>query len=169
MKRSLIVGGSLLVLCSVVPLAQTPATAKYPEIGVWKQNLEKSKYITGQPARMSVRKYETTADGFIVVTIAGLDSQGNPTFNMGRFKYDGKDYPVYPNTALLAFVATGAKLATNAYKIVDAYTGEFTSKDNTGKVTGTNTRVVSRDGKTLTATAKDATGKVTNVLVFDRQ
>ncbi len=45
----------------------------------------------------------------------------------------------------------------------------FTNKDNTGKVTGTNTRVVSKDGKTLIVTAKDASGKETSVLVFDKQ
>ena len=41
---------------SVYLVAQSPANPKYPEIGLWKQNIEKSKYMTGQPPRMSVRK-----------------------------------------------------------------------------------------------------------------
>jgi hypothetical protein len=150
--------------------AQTPAKPKFPESGLWKQNIEKSKYMTGQPPRMAVRKYEIAPDGFLMVTISSIDTQGNPGFNLGRFKYDdGKDYPIYSNTALAAMVATGAKPATGTYHLVDASTGMFTNKDNTGKVTGTNTRTLSADGKTLTVTAKDATGKVTSVLVFDKQ
>src|ERR1700680_3630092 len=76
-----ILGGT----ASVRLVAQIPPKPKYPEIGLWKQNIEKSKYMTGQPPRMSVRKYETTADGFVMLTIVGVDAQGNPQFNLVRF------------------------------------------------------------------------------------
>ena len=151
-------------------VAQIPAKPQYPEIGLWKENIEKSKYMTGQPPRMSVRKYETTDDGFVTLTIVGVDAQGNPQFNFVRFKYDdGKDYPRYTNAALARMAATGAKPGTSTYKILDGSTAEFTQKDNTGKVTGTQTRAVSTDGKTLTLTVKDASGKVMVVEVYDKQ
>jgi hypothetical protein len=162
--------GVLGSTASVRLVGQSPANPKYPEIGLWKQNIEKSKYVTGQPPRISVRKYETTADGFVTLTIVGVDAQGNPQFNFVRFKYDdGKDYPRYTNGALARMVATGAKPGTSRYKILDGSTAEFTQKDNTGKVTGTQTRAVSTDGKTLTLTAKDASGKVMVVEVYDKQ
>jgi hypothetical protein len=161
-----ILGGT----ASVRLVAQIPAKPKSPEIGLWKQNIEKSKYMTGQPPRMSVRKYETTADGFVMLTIVGVDAQGSPQFGLVRFKYDdGKDYPRYTTAALARMAATGAKPGTSTYKILDGSTAEFTQKDNTGKVTGTSTRAVSTDGKTLTLTAKDASGKVMGVEVYDKQ
>jgi hypothetical protein len=163
---ALILGGT----ASVRLVAQSPAKPKYPEIGLWKQNIEKSKYMTGQPPRMSVRKYETSADGFVTLTIVGVDAQGNPQFNFIRFRYDdGKDYPRYTNAALARMVATGAKPGTSTYKILDGSTAEFTQKDNTGKITGIITRTVSTDGKTLTLTVKDASGKIMGVEVYDKQ
>ena len=169
-NRLVVSGGLFLLLASVGASAQTPAKSKDSEIGRWKQNIEKSKYMTGQPPQMAVRKYETTADDFVIVTIATLDAQGNPGFNLARFKYDdGKDYAIYSNAALAAMAATGAKPATGTYHLVDASTRMFTNKDNTGKVTGTNTRVLSTDGKTLTVTFKDATGKVTSIAVWEKQ
>jgi hypothetical protein len=66
-------------------------------------------------------------------------------------------------------LATGAKPGTSTYKILDGSTAEFTQKDNTGKVAGTQTRAVSTDGKTLTLTAKDASGNVMVVEVYDKQ
>jgi hypothetical protein len=168
-----VVGVALVVVlggtASVRLGAQNPP-ATYPELGVWKLNVEKSKYTMPQPLTMEVRKYETSPDGFVTVTIATVGTDGNPGFVLGRFKYDdGKDYPIYSTTALATMVATGAQPGTGTYTIIDAYTGQFTSKDNTGKVTATNTRVVSKDGKTLTQTSKDASGKVTSVQVFDKR
>ena len=68
------------------------------------------------------------------MTIATLDAQGNPGFNLARFKYDdGKDYAIYSNAALAAMVATGAKPATGTYHLVDTSTRMFTNKTTRGK------------------------------------
>jgi ABC-type xylose transport system substrate-binding protein len=76
-------------------------------------------------------------------------------------KYDGKDYPV-----------TGSQdFDAISLKRVDAGTAQATLKKG-GKVIQTATRVVSKDGKTLTLTTIGANAKgqaVNNVLVFDKR
>ena len=74
--------------------------------------------------------------------------------------YDGKEYPVKgnPNADMVSV------------KRVDDSTGESTFK-KAGKVTATNTRKLSADGKTLTVTSKGVTedGKPrTDVQVFEK-
>jgi hypothetical protein len=154
---------------SVRLVAQSPTAKDDPGNGLWKLNLEKSKFTTGQPPKTSVLKQETTADGFIVVTQTTINAQGNPGFFLVRFKTDGQDYPQYSAADLVRMLATGAKPGTATFKRIDVQTFERTEKDNTGKVTGTTTRVVSTDGKTSTMTFKDASGNVRIVHVWDRQ
>jgi ABC-type xylose transport system substrate-binding protein len=75
-------------------------------------------------------------------------------------KYDGKDYPITGNPAA----------DTASFKRVDDQTGESTFKKD-GKVTATNVRVLSKDGKTLTITSKGTTadGKPrSDVQVFEK-
>jgi hypothetical protein len=94
-------------------------------------------------------------------TLKGIDAEGKPTLVQYTAKYDGKDYPV-----------TGAQdFDAIALKRVDAVTAQATLKKG-GKVTQTTTRVVSKDGKTLTLTTTGTNAKgqaVNNVLVFDKR
>ena len=60
--------------------------------------------------------------------------------------YDGKDYPIKGNP----------NADTGAFKRIDERTGETTFKKG-GKVTSTNIRALSADGKTLTITSKGTT------------
>ena len=172
MKRSFIAVGLLVFVCSGVVLAQAPAagTKTDPLIGTWKQNPEKSSPKL-PPGTVSVRQYILRPDGFMVTIFSGVTAQGNPTFTQVTWKYDGKDYTQYTPVSLAEFSAKGVKPTTTAYRAVDAYTTEMTFKDNTGKVsfTGVRSRVVSRDGKTLTDTSKgtDAQGRPVNN-VFDK-
>jgi hypothetical protein len=74
--------------------------------------------------------------------------------------YDGKEYPVKgnPNADMVSV------------KRIDATTSESTFK-KAGKVTATNTRALSADGKVLTVTSKGVTedGKPRNdVQVFEK-
>jgi hypothetical protein len=74
--------------------------------------------------------------------------------------YDGKDYPVKGNPTA----------DTISAKLIDKLTGESTLKKG-GKVTATNHRALSADGKTLTITSKGVTedGKPRNdVQVFEK-
>jgi hypothetical protein len=57
-----------------------------------------------------------------LLTIATIDAQGNPSFNQGRFKFDGKEYPMYTNTTLLPALTSGARTGMTVIKMVDAYT-----------------------------------------------
>jgi hypothetical protein len=82
---------------------------------------------------------------------------------------DGKNYPEYTQTSLAEFAAADTKPNTNAYKLSDAQSVEITRFDGAGKVTGTSTQVLSKDGKTHVATGRDASGKVLSVQVWERQ
>ena len=172
MKRSLIAVSLLVLVYSVVALAQAPAagTKTDPIIGTWKINPEKSAPKL-PPGTVQLRQYLLRTDGFMVTIFSGVTAEGNPTFTQITHKYDGKDYAQYTQASLAEFSAKGAKTPTNAYRAVDAYTSELTQKDSTGKITGIRTRVVSRDGKTLTDTLKgtNAQGQAVNtVIVFDK-
>ena len=167
MKRNLTGCGILLMLCSVMLFAQVK---RDPRIGTWRISLEKSQLPSNTlPPKMQVRRYEARSDGFTVMSQAGLDGQGNPTFNQVTFKADGLDYANYTVATLTDLSLTGAKPNTIAYKAVDNFIMELTVKDGAGKVTGLQTQVVATDGKTLTVTSTDPLGKVLSVTVFDKQ
>ncbi|MGA2713368.1 MAG: hypothetical protein ABSG41_09690 [Bryobacteraceae bacterium] len=80
---------------------------------------------------------------------------------------------MYTQVSLPDFSTKSVKPPTSAYRAVDAYTTELIQKDGSGKpvFTGIRTRVVSKDGKTLTDTSKgtNAQGRaVDTVLVYDK-
>ncbi len=131
-----------------------------PAAGTWELNLAKSKFSPGPPPKSQTRTYEVTGAD-VKYTLKGIDAEGKPTLVQYSAKYDGKDYPV-----------TGSQdFDAIALKRVDAVTAQATLKKG-GKVAQTGTRVVSKDGKTLTltTTGKDAKGQaVNNVLVFDKR
>jgi hypothetical protein len=162
----LIAVGLLIAVCSGLVLAQAPAvgTKTDPIIGTWKLNPEKSN-PKPSPGTVSVRRYELRPDGFMTTIIVGVTPQGDPSFTQTTWKYDGKDYPQYTQGSLAELSAKGVKPGTDASRAIDAYTSELTQKDNTGKVTfAGRTRVVSKDGKTLTIKGQAAN----TVAVYDR-
>ena len=136
------------------------AQATDPASGTWELNLAKSKFSPGPPPKSQTRTYEVTG-GDVKYSLKGIDAEGKPTLVQYSAKYDGKDYPV-----------TGSQdFDTISLKRVDAATAQATLKKG-GKAVQTTTRVVSKDGKTLTltTTGKDAKGQaVNNVLVFDKR
>lgn len=172
MKRSMTAFCLLVLLSGSTLLAQTPKIGE--AIGTWKLNLAKSKWSPGPPQSgpaSDLRTWETRKDGFTLLTISSVDSQGNPTFQMFAYKPDGKDYSSYNNTTLAEFLATGAKGGTTSVKLTDDYTAILQTKDSKGVPGLPITRVVSKDGKTVTMTTKgkNARGQtIENVLVYDR-
>ena len=95
------------------------------------------------------------------LTAKGTDGQGQPIDNQYTAKYDGKDYPVTGNP----------NWDSISLKRINANKVEFTRK-KAGKVVGTGTRVVSKDGKTLTITAKGVNAKgekTSSTAVYDKQ
>src|SRR4051812_31839201 len=118
----------LLVCLAWAVYAQAPE--KDPRVGTWKLNVEKSKYAAGQKApRTAIRQWAAAPDGATVMTIATVDAAGNPGFTQARFKFDGKEYPVYSNTNLLPALTAAAKTGVTSMKMMDSYTTVATRKD----------------------------------------
>jgi len=134
-----------------------------PSIGAWKLNVAKSKFTPGPPIKADTRSYEVH-DGWLIVTTETTQPTGEKTGVRFAAKFDGKEYP-----QIGRFAPTVALIS---YQPVDKRTLKYTVKDTAGKVTSTNTRTVSADGKTMTIEQKstDASGlPVLNVELFDRQ
>ncbi|MDE2250326.1 MAG: hypothetical protein KGL25_02830 [Gammaproteobacteria bacterium] len=127
--------------------------------GSWKLNAAMSKF-SGPAAKSITRVYKETAEGTsLEQKTVGAD--GKEMSMHVTIKYDGKDHQVTGNPDADAV----------AGKLLDAHTAHFTMKRG-GKEVGTVHRVVSADGKTLTANniGTHADGKpYDDTLVFDRQ
>jgi hypothetical protein len=130
-----------------------------PFSGVWKLNLSQSKLPPPTPQSQTVR-IEADA-GSIRIREEIVSEKGERVTVTLEAKFDGKDYAV-----------AGSSFAdTVAYQRVDSHTLKGTVKKG-GKVVETETAVVSKNGKTMTATysATEPTGKqFTGVAVLDKQ
>jgi hypothetical protein len=149
--------GIVVLGFSEVPL---PAQETDPLVGTWELNVAKSKFGPGRAPKNETRTYVVSGQD-IKATTKGADSAGKPTAAEFTVNYDGKDRPITgnPDADMLSL------------KRVDAFTTEFTQK-RAGKVAMTGTRIISRDGKTMTITTKgtDATGRTINdVAVFEKR
>ena len=138
------------------PIAQTPDK----NVGTWRLNLAKSKYIPGPAPYEGTLKIEPETNG-LKFTIHGLDAEGKPVDFEFSPRFDGKDYLVtgLPEADMIVL------------KRINANTIETVSKKG-GKPVMTTRSVVSKDGKTRTSTwhGKNAEGKdVHNVVVFDKK
>jgi len=144
-----------LVLCFVSALS----FAGNPNIGTWKLNEAKSNFPPGAPKNTLV-VYEAVGDKMIV-TVDGIDGEGEAIHNEWKGQFDGKDYPL-----------TGDPMSdTRSYKVIDDRTLELTNKKN-GKVTVAARITVSADGKsrTVTVTTTDGTGKkIEYTEAYDKQ
>ncbi len=148
------------VLALGFPVMGLWAQAADPASGTWELNLAKSKFSPGPPPKSLTRTFEVTGAD-VKYTLKGIDAEGKPTLVQFTAKYDGKDYPVTGSPDFDAI----------SLKRVDAVTTDATLKKG-GKVVQTSTRVVSKDGKTLTLTVKGTNAKgqtVNNVTVFDKR
>jgi len=148
--KCMMFGLVMAVFASSVALSQTADNF----FGKWELNVQKSTYDPGPAPRSRTVTFEDRGDGVILVTMEAIDAQGNRGFNQFAAKADGKDYPQ---------LVLGAEVPQSiSLELVDAYT----------LVSGTMTRTISEDGKTLTVTnkGKDEQGQqYTNVEVFERQ
>ena len=153
MTKHLRTAAALLVVVTATAFAQ----ADNPLVGTWKLNAAKSKGIAFTSGGTKV---EAAGDGVkFTVELVGPDGTSNWGFTAN---YDGKDNPV-----------TGKNPYgdTVALTRVDAKTTRITVKQG-GKVTVTQTIVVSDDGKTRTTTVKgtDAKGQpVDGVSFYEKQ
>lgn len=151
---------AVLAVCLVVLSPLSGFAQTDPSIGTWKLNLAKSKFSPGPPPQSQTLTEEAVGQG-IKVTTKGTNAEGQPIDTQFTANFDGKDYPVTGNPIW----------DTITLKRIDAYKVGYTLK-KAGKVLSTGTRVVSKDGKTLTLTAKgvNAKGEKTSVTaVYEKQ
>lgn len=155
--RSLTSSLTLGVILTAAALVS--AQGANPRVGTWHLNVEKSKYDPG-PAPKSQTLVITAAGAAETVTSEMVSASGEKTATVYTASYDGKPSPL-----------KGSAIAdTVALKRIDDHTSERTDSKG-GKVVQTYTRVVSKDGKTMTVTVKgtNAQGQaVHNVIVFEK-
>ena len=130
-----------------------------PLIGSWKMDATKSKFDPGPATKSSTVVYAAAGAG-LKATIDGVTSTGDKTHWEYTAQYDGKDVAVTgsgnPDADMVAMTRASANVTQTVYK-------------KGGKVTLTNKRTVSADGKTLTVTqtGTNAAGqKVNNTIVY---
>lgn len=134
-----------------------------PFVGIWKQNMTKSKFNPppATPGQGNMHEIEAVPNGIRVVT-RGVNAQGQPTGSRWTAAYDGKDVPLND---------LSGNLDTIAIKKTGPRSFEAVSK-KAGKVMRTSQWSVSADGKMLSRTSKsvDAQGvSHDDLFVYDRQ
>ena len=151
------VGVAMVVVVGGAALAQSSNTS----IGTWKMNVAKSTAKSGPVNKSGTTRIEAAGAG-VKVTVDGVDADGTVRHWEFTGNYDGKDNPITGNASqgdMVALTRVDANTTRNIYK-------------KGGKVTVTQTAVVSTDGKTRTNSAKgtNALGKtVDSVTVYDKQ
>ena len=148
---------TLLLVALVFNVSAAPADE---HSGTWKMNPTKSNYSPGPAPKSITVKIASDADNMKLIS-DGIDAAGKPTHVEYTAKYDGKDYAI-----------TGIPNAdTIALERLDASTIRSTTKKG-DQVVMTVTSVISKDGKTRTATFKGENAEgldVNNVVVYDKQ
>jgi hypothetical protein len=142
MKRLLMLAS--LVVLTVVSSGPLLAQSN-PQIGTWKLNVAKSKYVNVQGPKSGTRTVEAQGDG-AKVTTEGVAGDGSRIAYSFTTNFDGKD------SAISGVGAPGGEDVV-AIKRVDANTSTGMGK-KAGKMIRTVRFVVSNDGKVLTVTVK---------------
>ena len=164
MRKSLFVLS--LVLVAVLALSATIVYGADMFSGTWKVNVAKSKYSPGPPPKSNTQVI-TAVDGGMKVVTDGVNNEGKKTHNEYTVKFDGKDYPEKPMLDGKPN-PNGADMIST--KKIDDNTYEATTKQK-GKVLAVTKNVISKDGKTRTATAAGKNGEgqtVNNTIVWEK-
>jgi len=154
-----VVAVALVVVLGGTALAQSSNS----EVGTWKLNLALSQRLgnPGAGLKSSIVKMEAAAAG-IKVTVDSVSDDGTVRHYEYTANYDGKDNPVTGNSQ------NGDVVALTR---IDANTTKTVNKKG-GKITVTQTSVVSADGnrRTTTSTGTNALEQsVNSVTVYDKQ
>jgi hypothetical protein len=152
----------MLKLIAGLAIAALGLCAADNSVGVWKRNVESTKYESANPNPItSMIMVREAVPGGLKITTTGHRKDGTPINYTVTVIYDGKDYPVSGN---------GSVFDTIAITQIDANT--FPSVTKKGKYHMNGMTVVSKDGKTMTITNKgtDADGKPTSFsVVWNKQ
>jgi hypothetical protein len=120
-----------------------------------------------RPKGPNTQKIEAVENGSKLVA-DGVNAQGQRTHNEFTVKFDGKDYPQHPT---IDGKPNPDAADTVAAKKIDDHTYEFTNKRK-GTLLTTIKEVISKDGKTRTATitGTNAQGQAVNdTVVYEKQ
>ena len=161
MKRFFRVSATIAAAFAALLFAgATSAQSKDPVIGKWNMNIAKSKFSPGPAPKSAAIVFSASGADGVKAVFDGVADTGDKVHWEYTANHDGKDYPMTGN-------AEGDMISL---KRINANSVETTYKLG-GKVTVTNVRTVSADGKTMTVTTKgtNAQGqKVDNTLIFEK-
>ena len=128
--------------------AATGARSQAPKglEGTWRLNVLKSKFSPGPAPKSMTVAYSAVGTTGMRIVVDLVPADGAAQHWEVTAHYDGKDHPVVgnPNADMITM------------KRIDDRIGESTFKKD-GKVTSTNRRTLSADGKTLTITSSGTT------------
>ena len=158
--RKLLIAAVLAIAAAAGGASSATAADSDPVVGTWQLNVSKSTFTAGQAVKSQTRTYSQSG-GTITLDMKTVGSDGKESTTHTSYEFNGKDAPVTGNP----------DYDTLLPKKVDSNTAQFTLKKG-GKVVGTTSRMVSKDGATLTSKTKITTatgGKSENVLVFDKK
>ena len=131
-----------------------------PFAGTWHLNLTKSTWTNGQPPKQQVVKMEETPEG-IRYSSETINTDGTTTTSWYTAKYDGKEVHVVGNV----YWDPVSLSRTDGRTVVATYRKR-------GAISAVATRVVSKDGNTMTVTTEGkARGgqKFKNTCIYDRR
>jgi len=153
---------SLFVVVAVVGVVSAVAgQGSNPQVGVWKANILRSTFALGPTVKSTTTTFEEVAEG-VKGTVDAAYPDGTTVHWVTTTQYDGSDTMIlghspYGETA--AMTRIGADTVKTVYK-------------QGGRVTATQTSVVSADGKTRTVTSKGTSAQgqpVESVLFYEKQ
>jgi len=157
MRTALRIGSCYLAMIFTLPIVLLAGDLLD---GTWDLDIAASKYDPGPARKRDTRIYKVDGNTIhFTGTVVFADGKSMNTKYTGA--YDGKDYAVAGNP----------KVGTIAQERVDDYTAKTTTKRN-GKITATSTRVISKDGKTMTITTAGTDEKgvpFNDTLVFHKR
>ena len=151
-----VVAGVVLVVLGGEAVAQSNN-----DVGTWNLNVAKSTYSPGPVPKSATLRIEPAGAG-VKVTVDQVLPDGTKRHWEYTTNYDGKDTRVTGNNPDADMVARTR---------INATTIQTVNKKG-GKVTTTNTSMISSDGKTRTITYKGTNGQgqtVNNVGVYEKQ
>lgn len=159
--RSILTAGLLATFVSIPFTAFAQSMEHWVASGTVKRNNAKCKFDPGPaPTTVATARFETV-NGVTTLTNDGFNAQGEKIHTVIVVQFDGKEHAV-----------EGAAMpTTRIFKWIDDRTIQWITKVN-GQLTGTTQDVLSRDGKTHTATSVglNAQGQMTyNVAVWEKQ
>jgi hypothetical protein len=147
-------------LAAIVPFLATALWSSDPEIGTWKLNIQKSRFLPGPGFRSETRTYEEQQGG-VKVTIRTVDGKGREATSVYLTTPDGQQHVVS---------GSGGPADSVGLKRINEYTAESTLM-HAGREIAKTTRTMEPEGKRMIITYRglDPDGTpVDYTLVFDR-